>query len=244
MIPKIIHYCWFGNGQMPDLALKCIASWKKYLPEYEMKLWNEDNFDINSVIYVKEAYVAKKYAFVTDYVRLFALYYEGGIYMDTDVEIIKPLDNLLNLPAFSSYESNKFSNFPTGLIASAQGGIWVKEQLDYYDNRHFILPNGSFDLTPNTVTISKIMEKNGFLLNGKFQIYKNDMHCFPSDYFCPMTSTRILKITENTYCIHHFAGSWQTYDNKTKIKKFIFNKILGANLTDLLVRFKRKLIKE
>ena len=243
MIPKVIHYCWFGRGQMPELALKCIESWHKYLPGYTMKLWNEDSFDINSFPYVKEAYEARKFAFVTDYIRLYALYHEGGIYMDTDVEVLKPLDDLLDLPAFSGYESNKFSNFPTGLMASAAGGVWVKEQLDYYTDRHFILPDGSLDMTTNTVTISRIMKENGFELTGEYQVYKNDMHCFPSDYFCPMTSTRVLKLTKNSYCIHHFAGSWHTPTLKQKIKKFVFGKIVGAKLTDKLIQQKRKLFR-
>ena len=243
MIPKVIHYCWFGRGQMPELALKCIESWHKYLPGYTLKLWNEDSFDINAVPYVKEAYEARKFAFVTDYIRLYALYHEGGIYMDTDVEVLKPLDDLLDLPAFSGYESNKFSNFPTGLMASAAGGIWVKEQLDYYTDRHFLLPDGSLDMTTNTVTISRIMKENGFELTGKYQVYKNDMHCFPSDYFCPMTSTRVLKLTKNSYCIHHFAGSWHTPTLKQKIKKFVFGKIVGAKLTDKLIQQKRKLFR-
>lgn len=243
MIPKVIHYCWFGRGQMPELALKCIESWHKYLPGYTMKLWNEDSFDINSVPYVKEAYEARKFAFVTDYIRLYALYHEGGIYMDTDVEVLKPLDDLLDLPAFSGYESNKFSNFPTGLMASAAGGVWVKEQLDYYTDRHFLLPDGSLDMTTNTVTISRIMKENGFELTGEYQVYKNDMHCFPSDYFCPMTSTRVLKLTKNSYCIHHFAGSWHTPTLKQKIKKFVFGKIVGAKLTDKLIQQKRKLFR-
>ena len=243
MIPKVIHYCWFGRGQMPELALKCIESWHKYLPGYTLKLWNEDSFDINTVPYVKEAYEARKFAFVTDYIRLYALYHEGGIYMDTDVEVLKPLDDLLDLPAFSGYESNKFSNFPTGLMASASGGVWVKEQLDYYTDRHFLLPDGSLDMTTNTVTISRIMKENGFELTGEYQVYKNDMHCFPSDYFCPMTSTRVLKLTKNSYCIHHFAGSWHTPTLKQKIKKFVFGKIVGAKLTDKLIQQKRKLFR-
>jgi mannosyltransferase OCH1-like enzyme len=243
MIPKVIHYCWFGRGQMPELALKCIESWHKYLPGYTLKLWNEDSFDINTVPYVKEAYEARKFAFVTDYIRLYALYHEGGIYMDTDVEVLKPLDDLLDLPAFSGYESNKFSNFPTGLMASAAGGVWVKEQLDYYTDRHFLLPDGSLDMTTNTVTISRIMKENGFELTVEYQVYKNDMHCFPSDYFCPMTSTRVLKLTKNSYCIHHFAGSWHTPTLKQKIKKFVFGKIVGAKLTDKLIQQKRKLFR-
>jgi hypothetical protein len=242
MIPKVIHYCWFGRGQMPPLALKCIESWKKYLPDYQLKLWNEDTFDINSLPYVKEAYEARKFAFVTDYVRLYALYNEGGIYMDTDVEVLRSMDDLLLLPAFSGYESNKFSNFPTGLMASAKGGIWVAEQILYYDGIHFIKPDGTFDMTTNTKIISRIMTENGFELNGKYQVYKEDMHCFPKDYFCPKTSTGILKLTSNTYCIHHFAGSWYTPTFWGRVKTFIFRKLIGPKLTDKIINLKRKVL--
>lgn len=243
MIPKVIHYCWFGRGEMPELALKCIESWKKYLPDYELKLWNEDTFDLNINQYAKEAYEARKFAFVTDFVRLYVLCYEGGIYMDTDVEVLKPLDNLLSLSAFSGYESNKYSSFPTGIMASQKGGVWVKEQLEYYDSVSFINPDGTYNMTTNTQTISNIMQKNGFDLNGRYQVYKNDMHAFPKDYFCPKTSTGILKITENTYCIHHFAGSWIEKTTFDKMKIFFFRKILGPQATDLLVNTKRKIIK-
>lgn len=242
MIPKVIHYCWFGRGQLPDLALKCIDSWKKHLPDYEFKHWNEDTFDVNCVPYVKEAYEARKFAFVTDYVRLYALFYEGGVYMDTDVEVLKPLDDLLELSAFSGYESNKNAFFPTGLMATAKGGVWVQEQMAYYADRHFINSDGTYDMTTNTVIISMIMQNNGFVLDGKYNIYKNDMHCFPSEYFCPKTSTGVLKITDNTYCIHHFAGSWNTLSFSKKAKKQIL-KILGPKLTDFLVNLKWKIKK-
>ena len=244
MIPKVIHYCWFGRGQMPELALKCIDSWKKYLPDYKLKLWDEDTFDINTVPYVKEAYEARKFAFVTDYVRLFALITEGGIYMDTDVEVLKSLDSLLELPAFSGYESNKYSSFPTGLMASAKNGIWVTEQIAYYDNRHFLLSDGTFDMTTNTLTISRIMQENSFALDGKYKVYKNDMHCFPKDYFCPKTSTGVLRVTKNTYCIHHFAGSWRDVTLKDKVKHFIFKKMLRPETTDFLVNLKRKVLRK
>lgn len=242
MIPKVIHYCWFGNGKLPELAIKCIDSWKKFLPEYELRLWNEKNFDISSNRYVSEAYHSKKYAFVTDFVRLYALYNFGGIYMDTDVEVLKSLDDILNIPAFSGYESNKYSNFPTGIMASKAKGIWVTEQLEYYNDAQFIRSDGTFDLTTNTQIISRIMQKNGFILNGKYCIYKNDMHCFPSDYFCPKTSTGVLKITENTYCIHHFAGSWYTPSAMSKFKNQI-KKLFGVNFVDKIVQIKRYLLK-
>ena len=243
MIPKIIHYCWFGRGKMPDLAERCIASWHKYLPEYDYKLWNEDSFDINSVSYVKEAYECRKFAYVTDYIRLWALNKFGGVYMDTDVEILKPLDDFLKLPAFTGYEASSGMAPVTGLMASAAGGVWVREQLEYYKGKHFLKDDGTPDLTPNTITISKIMASNGFVADGKYAVYKNDMHVFPVDYFCPLTSTRVLKLTENTCCIHHFAGSWVELSPKQKIKRFITSKILGYKLTDKIVKLKRKFLR-
>ena len=210
MIPRIIHYCWFGRGPMPELALKCIESWHKYLPDYEYKLWNEDNFDINSNQYVSEAYEAKKYAFVSDYVRLFALYNEGGIYMDTDVEVLKSYDNLLHLSGFIGFDGTKHLPVGTGTIACQAKGEWVCEQLHAYDDIHFKKSDGSYDLMTNPTRITGIMTKQGFRQNGQAQVYK-DMYVFPSDYFCPRQTTGEILITENTYCDHHFMGSW---DNK------------------------------
>lgn len=225
---------------MPALAFKCIESWKKYLPDYKLKLWNEDNFDVNSVIYVKEAYKARKFAFVTDYVRLCALYNYGGIYMDTDVEVIRNMDDLLNYPAFSGFENEVY--IPTGIMASEQHGEWTKEQLEYYKDRQFLLPDGTYDLTSNTQIISQIMSSNGFVLKNSYQVYKNCMHIFPMDYFCAKSRTGIVTITKNTYCIHHLAGSW--YPLRYKLKRFLFRKIIRPKITDMLVNFKRFFLKK
>lgn len=241
MIPKIIHYCWFGRGQMPPLALNCIDSWKRYLPDYELRLWNEDTFDLDLYPYAREAYDSRKFAFVTDVVRLWALNKYGGVYMDTDVEVLRSLDDLLELPAFTGYEASQ-SNAPvTGLMASEAGGVWVREQLAYYEGRHFILPDGTMDLTTNTQTISRIMQANGFVINGKYGVYKNDMHVFPVDWFCPLTSTRVLRLTKNSRCIHHFAGSWREYTRWERVKSFIVEHVLGRTLTDKLIQLKRRL---
>ena len=123
MIPKIIHYCWFGRGQMPALAEKCLASWSKYLPEYKVMVWNEDTFDIDAHPYTREAYQARKFAFITDYVRLWALKEHGGVYMDTDVEVIRPLDEFLDNPAFSGFEDE--THIPTGIMASEKRAVGV-----------------------------------------------------------------------------------------------------------------------
>ena len=233
MIPRIIHYCWFGRGELPELALKCMDSWHKYMPDYKYKLWNEDIFDINSNQYVKEAYEAKKYAFVSDYVRLYALYTEGGIYMDTDVEVLKPFDDLLYLTGFTGYEGSKHHPPVTGTMASEIGGEWVKEQLEAYDEIHFLLPDGSYDMMTNTIRITQIMKAGGFIPNGKKQIYKG-MSIFPTEFFCPRQTTGEILITKETYCDHHFMGSWGTKKRRNALRK-----VLGPKLFTLLIKFKR-----
>ncbi|MCF0187436.1 MAG: glycosyl transferase [Bacteroidaceae bacterium] len=235
MIPKIIHYCWFGRGEMPELARMCIESWHHFLPDYEYRLWNEDNFDVNANSYTKEAYEARKFAFVTDYVRLWALERFGGIYMDTDVEILKPLDDLLELTAFTGYEGSKHIPPVTGLMASQKGGEWVREQLAYYDNRHFRLEDGTLDMTTNTQIISSIMKVNGFVSDGKYQVYK-DMHVFPVEYFCPRQTTGEILLTSDTYCDHHFMGTWGDKPSKSRLVRLVGQK----NMTRL-IKLKRKL---
>lgn len=237
MIPRIIHYCWFGRGPIPEMAQRCIASWHKFMPDYEYKLWNEDNFDIHCNPYVQEAYESRKFAFVTDFVRLYALYTEGGIYMDTDVEVLKPYDDLLSLTGFTGYEGSKYLPPVTGTIASEAGNEWVKEQLDAYDGIHFLLPDGSMDLTTNTVRISRIMKQGGFIQDGKKKEFKG-MHIFPVEFFCPRQTTGEILITQDTYCDHHFLGSW----NGGKKKKNVLLSIIGQKNMTRLIKLKRKLI--
>ena len=215
MIPKKIHYCWFGKGKMPELALKCIESWRVNLPDYELKEWNENSFDINSNFYVKEAYESRKFAFVTDYVRLYALYKEGGIYMDTDVEVLKNLDPFLDLPAFSGFEDNV--HIPTGIMAAEKGSVWAGWQLKYYDDRHFLLPDGTLDLTTNVEIIGRLMGEKGFILRNGLYNFQNIITIFPRDYFCPKShTTGKIELTQNTYTIHHFAGSWKSTSDRLK----------------------------
>ena len=208
MIPKIIHYCWFGRGEMPELAKMCIESWKKFLPDYELMLWNEDNFDVSSLKFTRQAYEKRKFAFVTDYVRLYALKNYGGVYMDTDVEITKNIDKFLELPAFSGFETGDL--IPTGIMASEKGLKWIDELIKYHDKKPFVRWNGRLNKTPNTLIISRIFgKKGGVILNNTYQVYDNQLHLFPKDFFCPKSyKTGEIELTENTYCIHHFAGSW------------------------------------
>lgn len=216
-IPKIIHYCWFGKNEKPDLANRCIESWKKYCGDYELREWNEDNFDINSNLYVKQAFDNKKFAFVTDYVRLYALYTQGGIYMDTDVEVLKPLDKFLTCHAFSSFENNNM--IPTGIIGAEKGNVWIKDLLDEYTDLTFIDKNGNFDLTTNVSRITKLThDKYGLQLTSSYQKLKNGVvSLYPFDYFCPKDwETGKINLTSNSYTIHHFSGSWHTPKEKKK----------------------------
>lgn len=235
MIPKKIHYCWFGGNPLPRLAEKCIDSWRKYCPDYEIIEWNESNFDINSCNYIKEAYEHKKYAFVTDYVRLYVMYYYGGIYMDTDVEVLKPLDGFLTHEAFSGFETSVC--IPTGIMASVKGFSLYKEFLDYYIDRHFICSDGSMDLTTNVSTITNIAEKHGFVHNGEYQIISG-WALYPKDYFCPFdNATGVLNKTQNTVTIHWFNKSWLSPGLKLRNKiTRPFHRLFGKNCFAFLKR--------
>jgi len=237
MIPKKIHYCWFGRGEMPQLAKDCIATWHEYMPDWEYKLWNEENFDVNIIPYTKEAYEAKKYAFVSDYVRLLALCNEGGLYLDTDVKVFKSFDDLLCHRAFAGFEGSKHVPVGTCVLASEANGIWVKEQLDYYKDRHFINSNGSCDLTTNVQFISYKMREGGLEQNGKEQVYR-DLHVFPVEYFCPRQTTGEYFRTENTYCDHLGLGSWAERRSGWKNK---LARIVGPKTMARFIKLKRKL---
>ena len=169
-IPKIIHYCWFGRNPLPSLAIDCIASWKKYLPEYQIMEWNEDNFPFHEYRFAQEALDARKFAFVSDVCRLYALKKMGGVYMDTDVEVIQSLNPFLSHTAFSGFENDDF--VPTGIMASESNGIWVSELLDYYTDRSFVRLDGSFDTVSNTYIITQLMLEKGFVMNNLFQEIK------------------------------------------------------------------------
>ena len=215
MIPKIIHYCWFGRGKKPELAEKCIASWKKFLPDYKICEWNEDNFDLNMYPYAREAYDKRKFAFVTDVVRLYVLSKMGGVYFDTDVEVLSSLDPFLGHNAFSGFENEK--EIPTGLMASEKDGAWVNELLDYYNGRHFVNSDGTFDATTNVKTITAITEKHGLITKNSYQDLPNYVTMYPKDYFCPKSYIDgKIYLTNNTVCIHHFSGSWIPWEQRVE----------------------------
>ena len=239
MIPKIIHYCWFGGKPLPKLAQKCIKSWKKYCPDYEIIEWNESNFDLNYNDYVKEAYEAKKWAFITDVVRLYALVNYGGVYMDTDVEVLKPLDSFLRLEAFSGFEAKE--RIPTGIMASEKGASIMVELLNDYKGVHFKNEDGTLDVTTNVTRITDACLKYGLVLNGSNQTV-NGFTLFPSDYFCPKdVATRKINLTENSYTIHHFDGSW--LNGTQRFKKWL-TKIFGIKFMMFLSKIKCFLVRK
>lgn len=238
MIPRIIHYCWFGKNEMPQLVQDCLASWHRYMPDWEYRLWNEDNFDITSAPqYVKEAYSVGKYAFVSDYVRLWALEQLGGLYMDVDFEVYKPFDDLLHFPAFAGYEGSKRKPVMMGVIASEPHGSWVKEMLETYNTRRFILADGEFDMTPNTRYFSDILEAKGFIPDGIEKDF-GELHVFPVDYFCPGLTTGENIRSERTYCEHKGLNSWS---GSGGWKAILFN-WLNPQWKTRLIKLKRKII--
>ena len=221
---------------MPELALKCIDSWHKFMPDYEYILWNEDSFDISSLPYTREAYEARRYAFVSDVVRLKALSEKGGIYLDVDFRVYKPFDDLLHHTAFAGFEGSKHSPVMMGVIASEAGGEWINEQLAAYRGRHFII-EGKEDLTTNVQFATHLMQRNGFVPNGKEQDYK-DLHVFPVEYFCPKQTTGEYIRTGHTYCEH--AGTISSWA-KDSIKGRLI-KCFGPKTRVRLIKIKRKLL--
>ncbi|WAC42073.1 glycosyltransferase family 32 protein [Pedobacter sp. SL55] len=240
MIPKIIHYCWFGRGEMPKLALDCLASWKKFLPEYEIKLWNEDNFDFGSYKYAADAYKERKFAFVSDVCRLYVLKEFGGLYLDTDVEFIKPFpDQFLADIAFTGFEDQLVS---AGVIGSVKNGEWVSNLLSLYHTKSFYKTDGSLDVNPITEMMTDHLGKEkGVLANNTYQKVTGYCTIYPSEYFYPKSwKTLKMNITPNTYCIHHFAGSWidHNYTFLGKVANWILGKRVAENWSTKYRKFR------
>lgn len=210
-IPKIIHYCWFGGKPKPELAQRCISSWEKFCPDYEIIQWSEENFDLSTApVYVRQAYEAGRWAFVTDYVRLKAMLDMGGIYMDTDVELIRPLDPFLHHRGFAGFESLK--GVQTGLLACEKNFSLFREFLSYYDTASFYRPDGTQDVTTNVEVLTRLCRDRGLEMNDKYQVVEG-FAVYPRQVFCPVDfDTRRLKKTRKTVAIHWFANSWHTQE--------------------------------
>lgn len=222
MIPKIIHLCWLSGDKYPAKIAKCIASWKKHLPDYEIMLWDTKRFDLNTSNWVKQAFEAKKYAFAADYIRFYALYHYGGIYLDSDVEVLKSFNPLLDLPYFVGAEK---AGTPEAAIMGAEKGLpWIRKCLDYYNDRNFIKDDGSYDIRklPEIMVeqITQVQPIHNLSLEESENIRKFDfakevlvMH---DKYFSPKVfDSREVEITPYTYAIHHYQNSW--FSHKAKI---------------------------
>lgn len=207
MIPKIIHYCWLSNDPVPADLRKYVDQWKKKLPDYEFIKWDFSKFDINKIFWVKEAYEKKKYAFACDFIRLYAVYNYGGIYMDMDIEVIKSFDPLLNQKYMFAYEGKRGNGIEAGCFGAEKGDFFLKLCLEYYKDRHFIKTDGSFDEFPLPQIMQNIVKEHHIA----YRFYTNDF--FTAKSF----NTGIITKTENTYCVHHFAGSWKNDMEKARI---------------------------
>lgn len=240
MIPKVIHYCWFGGKPLPKSALRCIKSWQKYLPDYEIKRWDESNYDVNKIPYIAEAYAAKKYAFVSDYARFDILFNEGGLYFDTDVEVIRPLDDIIALGPFMGCEQEYCNDAEDMSLTVAPGlGLGVysghslyKEILNYYERISFINPDAQS--MPETVVThtTRILCSHGLKNTPDIQCIEG-VYIYPKDYFCPISTVDgKLRITKNTRSIHHYNQSWQSPMRKYG-RKFILA-LGGTRLKNIL----------
>lgn len=242
-IPKVIHYIWLGPKPLDNLSKKCMKTWERVLSDYEVVRWDDEKCKdiIENNLYAIQAYKAKKYAFVSDYIRLYVLYHHGGIYMDTDVRVLRNIEEFLKFSAFTSFQDETM--IPTALMGSEKFGLWVGKLLEYYDENQFIDKDGNYDLTTNVTIITNMSEKLGLIKNGERQVLVGDVHIYPREYFCPLDTrnSRNDMITENTYAMHLYNGSWTPWYRRilSKIKKKLgidIKKIIGKKFYDKLFK--------
>lgn len=238
MIPKVIHYCWFGESELPKTAKECIESWRKMCPNYEIKKWDESNYDVNKNDYTRLAYKNKKWAFLTDYARLDILSKEGGTYLDTDVKLIKSITPLIENGAFMSFEQQGRVNTGIGFACEPKNPI-VMENKEYYEKKHFIKRNGEFNPEICVKITTKILIKHGLKYKNNSLQRLDGITVYPSTYFSPKKmGTNKIVLSKNTYGIHLFASSWYSGPKFVKlinyyligVKEFVKYKILKRNL--------------
>lgn len=233
MIPPIIHYCWFGNKPIPKELKKNIQTWHKYMPDFQIKQWDESNYDVNCIPFSEEAYSQGKYAYVSDYARLKILYENGGIYLDTDVEMIKPFYKIIEKGGFMGFEKN--SNAKKDDILNVALGLGfgvepynpiIREIMNYYESHHYIYPDGHLEQVTIVKVTTDILCKKG-LVQSERPVKIENITIYPWEYFCPMEYlSNKLEITANTYSIHHYSASWMTWLDKLKMRKgYYANKI-------------------
>ena len=248
MIPKIIHYCWFGGKPLSELAIKCIESWKRYCPDYEIVQWNETNYDFsNKCRYVQEAYEVKKWAFVSDYARLDIVYNYGGVYLDTDVELLKSLDAILNQECFLAQEISGYIGSGLG-FGAIKNNQYIKKMLDEYTGISYRLGKDIYDKTPCPARNTAPFRKMGFEKSNEIQII-GDCTIYPSDFFCPFNHrTKELNITENTIAIHYYNASWIPDEEKkvrAELNEYMkshgkFSAFLYKNKREFAVQYPQK----
>ena len=238
MIPKIIHLCWMSGDPFPSDIQKCIDSWKRILPDYEIWLWDTKRFDLSTSVWVTEAYDKKKYAFCADYIRMYALFNYGGVYLDSDVEVLRSFNDLLTLPYFIGYESKQY--FEAAVIGAEKGNPFIGDVLAYYKDRHFVKENGSLDIQiMPEVMMNVTNSKWKRVLINEISDFINDptiINVFPYDWFSPIDSTGkryVLRVSKNTYCIHHFASAWVDWRAKLLVKIFGYNSPLRYRIQRL-----------
>ena len=242
-IPKVIHYFWFGGKELPPMAKKCIASWKKYCPDYEIREWNESNFDVNQIPYTKQAYAAGKYAFVSDYARFLILEQMGGIYMDIDVELVRSLDDILERGAYlgceEDYEAGILLNPGLGMAAEAHDP-YLQEIVDTYQSINFQNEDGSQNMTTIVRYTTDFFKKHGLQEVPGIQKVGN-FFIYPREYFSPQHyKTGKKTMTPNTHSIHHYIASWYTPYGRFADK---MSHILGETWTGRIVKCKKKIMK-
>lgn len=234
MIPKVIHYCWFGRKPLSEDALKCIASWRKYLPDYEIKEWNEDNFNVNIIPYTRQVYNVKKYAFLSDYARFWILYKYGGIYFDTDVELISPIDDIIAKGPFMSKEVDSCDFIavnPGQGIAAVPNMLFYKRVLEVYANLEYIKPDGTFNSYSMIPIVTEMFLEGGLKVGVEIQNVEG-INIYPVDYFNPWDDIlgKLTK-TENTRAIHWYSKSWREPESGLKIwLKRLIRRIFGRNI--------------
>lgn len=246
MIPKVINYCWFGGNPLSVQAKKCIESWKKYCPDYEIKEWNESNFDIGCCDYVREAYKAKKWAFVSDFARFKILYDNGGIYLDTDVQLIKNLDDIVKKGPYMGYEAycdDKVLNPNNEWLVNSGLGMAAESHMDfffevvnYYKKQHFLQKDGKLNTYTVVYRVSDLLRQKGLKMDNKIAIV-DGINIYPEDYFCPFNfTTGKLKLTKNTHSIHLYSASWQSTTDRLKNK---IKRHLSPKLIELIKKLKK-----
>ena len=243
-IPKIIHYCWFGGKELPDSVKKYIKTWREKCPDYQIVEWNESNSSFSDCLYAVEAYEAKQWAFVSDYVRFCAVYEMGGIYLDTDIEVLRNFDDLLNNGAVFGFGNDNSLTVP--IFAAEKGHVSLKEIIDFYKTRKFVMQDGSFDTVAIEKSVEHVLSSNyGLKLNGERQLLQKEICILPKEYFFArdyMTG----KITSypELYIIHYGDGTWLDDDSREILKyqhKYakIFGDKLGVNVGKAIFYLKK-----